>query len=534
MSQVSNVEPTVGDVAARIHRRRYVPAAVGLVIFAVVAAWTFLATPRYKSAALLRIDARTASSPLLDDLKSVPGASLMGLGRDELESEIGVLKSRRMADAVIDSLGLTVWMREPAGSRDSVLSVRTLGPADVEGRLVLTRRGEGVYDVAVTKFVGGNPPPAKLAAGDSAVVGAVRLRLSPLLRSAGPATITIDLLPHFKARKRLDDRTDIRMQEGGSRLVRVSYEDPDRFLAAAVVDRLVAEYVFYTTRNDLTDDRFRVSELGREVDLQAKRLVDAEERLRTFKERRRLVIPDEQATAQLKRISVLRTTLDGLEVERTALSRMLALIDGRAGAGREPGAYRQLATFPSLIANRAIQDYLMSLVELENKRSELSVRRTDQNDELRQFTTRITELEGQLRRVGSQYLESLEQQIAVATESVKTLSSDLDSFPTQEMEYVRLVRERTLLSEAFAGLLKQRKQLELQSAMRTDKVRVVDAPLVANAKDYAFPRIAVQLLLGAVLALAVALAIAFGDELLGGGIQASTTASQKAGSESAP
>ena len=535
LSEPARSALTVRQITLRMRQRRVLPVVAGMSVFAVVVAWTFLSTPRYQSAALLRIETRTASSPLLDEFKSVPGIGLMGLGRDELETEIGVLKSRRVADAVLDSLGLTVRVVSPASSRDSVLRVRTLQSSDVEGTLTLTRETDGRYRIATTKFVGDHPPPAQIAPGDSMRVGGLQLQLASALRNARPASIELRFLPRYAALKRFDDRLDIRMQEGGSRLVKVAFEDPDRTLAAAVVSRIVTEYIGYTIGNDRSDDDVRVGELRREAESYAKRLSASEERLRQFKERRRLVIPDEQATAQLKRIGVLRTTLDALEIEQSALARMLSLVNARSANGRSPVAYRQLATFPSLIANRAIQDYLMTLVDLENKRSELGLRRTEDNEEMKQITGRISELERQLQRTGTQYLESLDQQVAVATQSVKDLTVDLDAFPQQEMDYVRLLRERTLLNEGFLILQKQLKQTQLQIAMRTDKVRVVDPPRVANAKDRAFPRVGAQLLLGAVLGIAVALVLAFGRELVGGdSSHASVSATQNAGSESAP
>ena len=537
-------EPTMRDRVSSVSRRWIVPTLAGGTVFSLVAAWTFLATPRYQSRALLRIDSRAAASPMLDELKALPGIGLMGLGSDELETEIGVLKSQRMADAVLDSLALTVRVRQPAGSRAAILRARTMAPAtagavvdgsDVDARLRFTRADDGQYRVEVTQQEGNLAVPTSWAPGDSAVVGRLQLQLLPALRTAGPATIELDLLPRYKAMELFEKRLDIRTQEGGSHLVSITFEDADREVAAAVVERLVAEYLAYTLQNERADDGVRTGELRREVAAFAKRLADAEERLRAFKEQRRLVIPDEQATAQLKRISLLRTQLDGLEVERTALARLLALVTTRSANDADPSAYRQLATFPSLIANRAIQDYLMSLVELENARSTLSLRRTSDNDEMQQLTGRIAELERQLQRVGAQYLESLEQQIAVATQAVKEQTTDLDLFPRQEMDYVRLLRERTILNEGYVLLQKQLKQAELQTAMRTEKVRVVDAPRVANVNDVAFPRVAVQLLLGLVLGVAVALVIAFGRDVLGAhDSQANASDHQNAGSASAP
>lgn len=516
--------------------RRTAPIVAGVLVFTLVAVWTLFATPRYKSSALLRIASNSsAASPLLDELQSVPGIGLMGLGRDELETEIGVLQSRRIAESVLDTLAFMVRVMKPAGVRDSVLSARVAGTGDVEGALKFARTTDGKFQVTAEKLLGGEVPVAPLAPGDSVRIGNLTLRLSPLLGSTKLKEFEVQLLPRFKALKRFENLLTVQQQEGGSRLVEVSFEDADRVLAARAVERVVAEYVTYTNANDVNDDEFRVAELRHAVDSIARALSRAEERLRAFKESQKILLPDEQATQQLKRIAAIRTTLDVLEVERNALAKLLTLIDARSNGGRDPLAYRQLATFPSLIANKAIQDYLANLVELENRRSELSLRRTDLNDEMKQLTSRVTELEQQLHRVGQQYQESLEQQISVATTSVKAMTSDLDVFPRQEMDYVRLFRDRTILNEAFIILQKQLKQAELGNAMRTEKVRVVDSARVADAKDVEFPKTAVQLLLGAILAVATGLTVAFGRELLSDKpVQASTSINQNSGSANAP
>jgi uncharacterized protein involved in exopolysaccharide biosynthesis len=223
-------------------------------------------------------------------------------------------------------------------------------------------------------------------------------------------------------------------------------------------------------------------------------------------------------------VAAARGELDALEVERDALARLLALVEARAKGDGDPTAWRQLATFPSLIGNRGVQDVLLALLELENQRSALAIRRAGTNDEMRQLAGRIAELEQQLRRVGSQYLESLGEQVAVGTATVKTLSADLASFPDDEMALVRLVRDRTLLGEGVALLRKQLVQAELQAAMRVDRVQLVDAPKVADRRDVAFPRTLVQLVLGAILAAAVTIVFAFGPTLLPAPASPSTTA----------
>ncbi|MEP6992509.1 MAG: hypothetical protein ABJA80_16365, partial [bacterium] len=245
----------------------------------------------------------------------------------------------------------------------------------------------------------------------------------------------------------------------------------------------------------------------------AVRLAGAEERLRAFQQREKLIVPEEQAGQQVKRIALLDGRLDAVRVERDALARLLELIGQRSRGGKEPTAFRQLATFPSLITNRAIQDLLQALIELETKRSALGVTRTENNADVQQYSNRIADLEQQLYRTGSQYLESLDQQLASTSHEVRILTDTLAALPGSAMRFAQFARDRSIASEEYLQLTKQLKLAQLTDLLRKDKVHVVDSPRVANPDDPAFPRRGVQLTLGAILALVLALAAGLAVEL---------------------
>jgi uncharacterized protein involved in exopolysaccharide biosynthesis len=516
-------EPTrdisVRDLTRQVASRRWMLFAIVAITFGAVAAWTFLATPRYRSEARLRIETQSQGSPLATALSeqttTVPGASsLLGFGRDELETEVGVLRSDRIADAMIDTLALGVRVTSPAASRARVLVARTIDPAiDADGRLTLERQANGRYRVQRHKLDDAGPLPAFFEPGVPVRIGGVSVMLSPDLVRGGPETIKIRILPRYEVHKLLERRLSINRQEGGSRLVEVMYDDPDRVLASQVVTRIVDEYVTYSNRTSRTDDTTAVVRLREQVDSTSRKLARTEAALRDFEERVRLIAPQEQATAQIKRLTAISTRVDAISVERNALSRMLAIIDQRSRSGTDATAYRQLATFPTLITNRAIQDLLQSLVDIENKRSELGVRRTATNDDYRQMTERITQIERQLYQVGPQYLESLDQQLATTVTAVTALSDSLNAMPAAAMQYGRLVRDRTVLEAIYLALQKQLKIAELKDVLRQEHVRVVDAPRVANYDDPVFPRKAVMLVLGAVLGVALAMTVALAVEL---------------------
>jgi uncharacterized protein involved in exopolysaccharide biosynthesis len=491
----------------RWHR---LPWIAGLGCFLAVMTWTAVVTPRYRSTALVRVQDDPSSSGLSDALSAIPGAGMLGLSRDEVESEIGVLTSRRVLDAVIDSLALTV--RRPAGERDDVATVVLRSPEDdLDGKLVFTPTDGAAWSVSVRweESSAVAPSVSSLVPGDTLRIGGMWLRFDPRFASGeAPSSLELTLAPRYEVREALVDRLDVRRQEIGSRLIAISFDDSDRRLAAQVVDRMLAEYLSFVARTERGDLGSTAAELRRQVEAQRVALTDAEEALRRNQERSGLVVPEEQAAAQIKRYTALRAELDAAEVERRAVQGMLTLTETRAGQARSPEAYRQLATYPSLLSNRAIQDLLESLLTLENTRSERQLLLADESRELRQIGTRISEIERSLQRLGSQYLEAIEVRSRSLTAAIDTIDAELATLPLEEMRYIRLLRDRTVLNEGYLLLQKQLRQTELREALRLDQVRIVDTPIIAHPDDPQFPKVWVHLVLALVLGLSVGTAVA--------------------------
>jgi uncharacterized protein involved in exopolysaccharide biosynthesis len=145
-------EQSLRELTRRIARRRWLLLAVFLVVFSAVAVWAFTATPRYRSAA-------RASKVARRHKHRRPGLRLgarrLPAGRDELETEVGVLRGDRMADATIDSLALGYASpRRPRAAR--ILDARVVDRVGVNGAsslvskaAVLPRR-ESIDDTTVT------------------------------------------------------------------------------------------------------------------------------------------------------------------------------------------------------------------------------------------------------------------------------------------------------------------------------------------------------------------------------------------------
>lgn len=492
---------------------RPLPYVVSTALIALVMAWTFLATPRYRSSALLQLTEQDAAGGLLGDaLSSVPGGSLLGglggLGQDGLETEMGVLRSRRVVDAVMDSLALTVRRVSPAAGRDSLVRVRIVESApEAEGRLRFSRSDDGRFALRASKLKPELSLPEFVAAGDSVLVGNAMIHLRSDLRDYDEDEFTLQLYPRYEARRAILERVEVLRPSSGAQLIAVTFDDPDPAVAARALEVMIAEYLSYTDRSATGDARFTVQGLRLSLDTLQRELRASEEAVRRYQERTGLVVPEAQAEAQVKRYAVLRGQQDALELERDALERMLTLVGERSQGGERTQAYRQLATFPTLISNRAIQDLLVALTELENDRSALLLLRSEQNADVRQLTARITEIETSLQQLGAQYLEALDGQLAPVRAAIAAIDAELLALPQQQTTLVRLLREAKMLSEGYVALQAQLRQTEILDAIRRDAVRVVDAPVEAHPDDPQFPKPMVHLALALVLALSAAGAI---------------------------
>lgn len=493
---------TVDELARALWTYRWRMLAVGALTFAIVVLFLVFSPPRYRSEALLRVEARRADAGLLGGLADLDGISPLGLGRDEVETEIGVLSSRRMQDAAIDSLGLEVTLTRPTSGRTGVLVAHARGESTAEGTVTLTRNGpawtvKGDWKREPVTL------PASIKPNEPLHIGALDVTV---VAPDSITTIVFRVAPRYKVHDRLDDRLVVRRRSPGAKLIEVRFEDQDRQLTAQVVDVVVGTYLDYGRASESGDAGKAIRELRHATDSVSRALRAADERLRDYQQKARVVAPDEQAVLAVRRVATLRAQLDQIELQRDALSKLLAIVDARSQGGRDATAYRQLATFPSLIENRGIQDLLGSLISLETERAKLATRRTDDNADLRALTDRIDGLQRELHRVGTQYEENLVQQFGESSRALARLTDNLGELPASEMQYVRLVRDRTLLGETWAVLQRQLKQSEIQDALRLDKVRLVDAPRVPQPQERVFPRPLVHSLLGAVLALLMAFA----------------------------
>lgn len=518
-------ETTLRDITAALRRGRWTVLAVTAAVVAAVGLLTILLQPVYESEALLRIRTESPESGMLAQLGPLAALGLPGLGDEELDTEMGVLRSRRIAAAVVDSLDLHLRLLEPDTAVRAVLRVVRAGPDAVPGVYTFSRTENGTYRLKVFRNKVPLRVPPVVRAGEVVQVGRMALAVAPAPGLAAPDEIRLRVRSFERVVEKARERLKIDRQTLGSRLVEVAFRDSDPRTAAAVVNGAVATYAVYKERVDRSESLGTIEVLRDQVALYERSLRTAEDRLRTYQEQQRIIAPVEQATQEVRRLAAIQAQRDAVQVERESLATLLAQVGRRASRGGE-SPYRQLATFPSFIANQGVQDVLATLTTLENERSRLLVLRTEDNLEVRQLERRIRELEEQLYRLGTGYLQSLDNQITAASGALDRSARTLEAMPEREVEYARLARERELNGEVYLLLQKRLKEAEVSEAVEPEPVRVVDYGLVPE--EPVFPRPAINLAVALVLGLMLGMAAVIGREVVSTRVRSRTDAEEAA------
>lgn len=504
-------QTTLPELWAIVRRSRWLVVGITAATVAFAAILTIILPPTYESEASVRIVSRRPGADMLGGMGAIAGLGL-GLGQDEVETEIGVLESRRIVYAVAESLALHVTLVEPDAPRDRVLRVLRAPQDAVPGVFRLTRRADGSYDFAVEetgKQGRPDPVPAEVRTGVPFRVGAVEMVLSPRNTSA-PQEVRFTIESFPRTMQSVAKRLEVGRARSGSQLVEVRFRDRDPIMAAAVPNAITSTFIGYKEATSNSESRSMASVLREQVETYGHQLRDAEDRLRSFREQQQVVNPEAQSTEQIKRLARFQAERDALEVERESLAALLA--DIARNEGESPSPARSLASFPSFIANGAVQDLLGSLTELETERSKGLVLRREGDPGVTQLTNRIRELEDQLHQLGRNYLTSLDRKMASTNAVLSRFGSEVEQIPARELEFGRLFREQELLNEVYVLLQTRLKEAEVKEAVDPGDVRILDTAVVPD--EPVSPKPLVNLSLAVLMGMLLGLAVATGRDVL--------------------
>jgi exopolysaccharide transport family protein len=443
--QTAIEEPLPGDqvdfaeLLRRLWRRRWVIGATTVLATGIAAAVVSVLPARYAATAQVMVDARSAQ---VTDIKAV--LPDLVIDKEQIQSEIEVLRSRRLAKNVIDQLGLA---RDP----------------------------------------GFNPNLEPAEAGPLAAVVAAVPGLQQLDPYVGWLKPLFAAVPEQKSEERIQSEVvdnflksiDV-APEGQSRVLNVTAQSRTPEQAAGIANALVAAYLEdqVKTKSSATE---RASDwLGQRLDELRQEVERAESAVEQYRRDAGLV-KGQQSTVVTQQLSELNTQLVIARANRTEVEARLRQV---APLLASPD---QIEAVPEVLASPIVQNLLNQEAQLRRRAAELSSEFGPMHPRMTSLQAEIDGLRQSMELQVKQIVASLRNQLDSAIARERTLEANLASLQSQAGELnEKEVGLRALEREAAANralleqFLKRYKETSAGEFLQEPDARIVseaDLPL---------------------------------------------------------
>ncbi len=485
--------PEMQRIGPMLRRRRWSIVWSTVLVLLMTAVLTWLWPQTYKSSTTFLVEKQGGQdSPALDVLERLGAVG-------QIETEINLLNSRSVVEPVVDDLALQVTVEADGVERrpSEVFPFFTAGRDARAGEYRFVATGPGAWQVRA------EPGDTLLGVASSDSImhfAGIGLQAPPSL-DASDLSIRVDPFP--LAVEHTQRRIAATLVNREADLIELTCKGGTPITAQQLCDGISRSYMRLRTDLQRADATATASFLRDQVDRLGTQLRSVEDSIAAYSRRHQAVALDERASGETQQAIQVEAQRDQLVAEHDALQHLILGIDSAPGTSRR---FRDLAGFPALLKNDAVTGLLSSLNDLENRRVDLALRRTEQNADLAAVDTRIADIERQLHDIASSYEEGLAAQIRSLDGTQSELSRRLAAIPEEQVQSARLERERSGIEDVWQMLQTRLQEAEVAEAVKLPSVRIVDAASLPYKP--AAPRVPLNLALGLLMGLGSGVALA--------------------------
>jgi len=432
-----------------------------LAALAIGAALTLLMTPIYTANATLQIDREAAR--VFNSAEDVSPRESMSQGEEFFQTQYGLLRSRSLAERVVESLGLA--------SSDQAL--QNLG---IE-------------------------PPARTG---TASAQAERRRAAALAYVQGNLSIT-----------------PVR----GSRLVSVGFDNPDPVVAARVANGFAENFIQANLDRKFQSSAYAREFLEERIAQTKGRLEEAERQLVAYAANQQIINvgePSEGGVAGSSGNSSQSLASNNLIALNGSLAEARA---ARVAAEERWRSARsaQVMTLPEVLQNPSIQRLGEQRAQLEAEYQQKSSIYQADYPEMVRLRGQITEIDGQIQSLASNIKASIQSQYVVAANQERSLQAQVNGLKgdvldlrDRSIQYNILQRELDTTRTLYEGLLQRYKEVGVTGNVTANNISIVDlaTPPAGPSKPNMIINLALAAIFGLGLGVVAALVLEALDETL--------------------
>ena len=475
-------------IGAFLRRRLWTILGAVAVVVPLTAYFTSTRPTVYKSSTTFLVEASEGGGGTpLDPLQQAGRAGTM-------LTESQLMVSRRVAESAVreGGLNLQVVVAEEPKPASVVFSSFHVGEEIIPGEYGIQSGGNGTYTVrneangevvsrsaadSLLRFAGVSLAPPTNAPDEGWLV-----RVQSLDEAVGFAQGNVSAEPLAQE----------------SNILKLTCSGPNPDAALELCNAITRSYMDLQLQMQRSEATAAVAFLEEQQEEVEPRLRAAEDSLRRYQESNLAIALEASAAQAVSTQGSFQARRDELAAERSALRSLIGTIESGEGG---------YATYATLISrNPVIGNLLGSLVELDNRRAELSKARTERNPDIVAIDSRISEIENQLRSIAANHDRALSAQMSSLSQAAGQAAGRASTVPSRLVVSGRLERQVALLDDAYRGLQIRLRDARMAQSLSAPSVRVLDAASMPGGP--VSPNWPLNMLLGVVLGMAFGVAVA--------------------------
>ena len=449
--------------------------------------WIALSPAEYRATAVLRLaDARRALTRGVEQTTVEPQRST-----EQLLSQIQMLRSRWVASAVVDSVGLRLQPSYGGFAPRLLTDVKVVpdAPADT---LHLEFAAASYTVRGRAPLTGGGPTEATAPYGSPVTVGGATFTVTAKPRTG---TSRWAVLPREEAIDRLIEHIKTSRRPSTS-IVDLSYTTLDPALAQRVANSLAGAYQTLEARSAQDQSKRRRVFLDEQLRRTDSLLTEAQGALSAFRSRQQVFSSRDKLAAQQVALLDLETRRIALDANRDSYRALLDQVEHGDSTARR-SALRTLAANPEVVANPVIVQLYNRLLTQQQSLDSLRALAAPGNPDLQRLARLATATEDELRAAMRSHVEALDSRATALHSQESRTAAEVRELPTVEAQEVRLNQQVDAIRHLGDQLREERQRAAMAEAIEVGEVEIIDLATLPYKPVPAFG--ALKLLLALIL-----------------------------------
>lgn len=479
-------------------RRRWWAVPLVFVLFVSFGIWRTLREPHiYRAATTVRIE--NATSPIAGVQTSAPTYDYR---IDPMISEQQVIKSRMVAERVVEKLGLRLRIVEPAGLHRTRLfgAVPPIVDSTAQPGDLRVTLGPRTYTLSSGAIRYATAPYGTAISG-----GGVRF-VVPERPSISEPTVLLEILPVTAAAAEVRGSIGTKVLPQ-TNIIEIAYVGTEPPMVRDIVNTVAREYGAVSSEMQRTNARAKSIFIASSLRDQRERLDSAQDALKEFKERQQIGDVNAEQAALAQSIHRMEDSRQAGLVEQQIYYTLVGKLTAADTADEE---LRRLVGTEAVERNRYIANLYDRWFSLVKERETLYARgKTDANEDVKAVHRLISRTKDDLRSASELYLQALQSRLSSLDKSIANLRLETEKYPSLEAQQSRLSATVGTMQRTFDNLQSEFQLARIAESVDGGRVQPIDEatlPTFAvspNRKRAITYSALVGLLLGFVLAFAL-------------------------------